>query len=390
MFVSAVMASVYLQPGNSKFWMARFKGPNGKWMSRSTKLTKRDEALRLAFLWEGSASDLVDGDAMGAQVSKVVRDIYEKATGKRPDTVSISKFLNDWSKRIKATKAEKTAERYSQVVRDFLAHLDQERAAANIATLRGTEIQSFLDNEIAKGKGGMTVTLTGKVLRTALNAALRAGMIERNPTVNVEFPDAISESRQPFTDGEVESILTECQGSDWETAILVGRYTGARLGDACNMRWQAVDLAGGSWTYVPEKTSRGKRRKELVVPLHSQLLNHLETLAGKEKAQRSEFICPELAEKPVGGRAGLSKTFEAIMRKAGVETIVGEKKEGKGRRFSAKTFHSLRHTFNSNLADAGVSQEVRRVLTGHASDAMNDRYTKFKPDTLREAVARLA
>ena len=38
------------------------------------------------------------------------------------------------------------------------------------------------------------------------------------------------------------------------------------------------------------------------------------------------------------------------------------------------------------MANAGVSQEIRQRLTGHASKAINDRYTHAELATLRKAV----
>ena len=38
------------------------------------------------------------------------------------------------------------------------------------------------------------------------------------------------------------------------------------------------------------------------------------------------------------------------------------------------TFHSLRHTFVTRLADAGVPESVRRQLVGHSNAATHDRY----------------
>lgn len=63
---------------------------------------------------------------------------------------------------------------------------------------------------------------------------------------------------------------------------------------------------------------------------------------------------------------------------------------GKGiRNFTKRTFHSLRHSFNSALANAGVSEEVRMKLTGHSSRPMNTRYTHLEVGTLKNAVTSL-
>ena len=42
--------------------------------------------------------------------------------------------------------------------------------------------------------------------------------------------------------------------------------------------------------------------------------------------------------------------------------------------------------FNSTLANAGVSNEVRMKLTGHKSPEMNDRYTHLQMETLKSAM----
>jgi integrase len=61
------------------------------------------------------------------------------------------------------------------------------------------------------------------------------------------------------------------------------------------------------------------------------------------------------------------------VKKAGLEPMTVA---GKGmRKFTKRTFHSLRHSFNSVLANAGVTEEIRMKLTGHKSKAMNERYT---------------
>jgi integrase len=66
-----------------------------------------------------------------------------------------------------------------------------------------------------------------------------------------------------------------------------------------------------------------------------------------------------------------------------------ERNGAAGRSVSALSFHSLRHSFNSALANAGVSQELRQKLTGHASADMNTVYTHHDLETIRTAVQTL-
>ena len=81
------------------------------------------------------------------------------------------------------------------------------------------------------------------------------------------------------------------------------------------------------------------------------------------------------------------KGIEPIVRKAGLDlqTVQG----GGVRKISRRTFHALRHSFTSALANAGVAPEVRMKLTGHTTEAVHRGYTHHELQTLRAAVAKL-
>jgi integrase len=73
------------------------------------------------------------------------------------------------------------------------------------------------------------------------------------------------------------------------------------------------------------------------------------------------------------------------MGKAGFAGDLARGKNG-GRKLAALSFHCLRHTFNSIMANEGVASEVRQKLTGHASEEVHRRYTHHELRTLRKAV----
>ena len=54
-----------------------------------------------------------------------------------------------------------------------------------------------------------------------------------------------------------------------------------------------------------------------------------------------------------------------------------------------RSFHSLRHSFNSFLANSGVSQETRKKYTGHSTDAANKVYTHEDVEAIREDLEAL-
>ncbi len=158
----------------------------------------------------------------------------------------------------------------------------------------------------------------------------------------------------------------------------MGYFVGARLSDIVNLNWRDVDLVAGTVSYRQRKTN-----EKVTAPLHAELRSHLETIAGDVTGS----IMPSLAGRRAGGRNGLSATFNGIMRKAGIaQDRVAQKS---GRTFSPLSFHSLRHGFESILANAELSAELRRELTGRAADATQRGYTHLEVAAQRRAIDKL-
>jgi len=84
-------------------------------------------------------------------------------------------------------------------------------------------------------------------------------------------------------------------------------------------------------------------------------------------------------------------SFKRLMESAGIDHGLARKKDGKfGRNVSRLSFHSLRHSFNSAMANANVPLEIRPKLTGHASKDMNKHYTHLELETVRRAVESIS
>lgn len=94
-----------------------------------------------------------------------------------------------------------------------------------------------------------------------------------------------------------------------------------------------------------------------------------------------------MADLKPGGRHGLSEGFKRIKRKAGLDSGAVQ---GKGvRKLSRRTFHALRHSVTSALANKGVASELRMKLTGHKMEAIHRGYTHHELEQLRAAVEKI-
>ena len=105
-----------------------------------------------------------------------------------------------------------------------------------------------------------------------------------------------------------------------------------------------------------------KTGAEVVTVVHPALEDHLLSLPTPKSDD--EYIFPTLAGRSVGGP--LSKEFRELMEQAHIDRgVIRERTSRGGRSVSALSFHSLRHSFSSILANAGVSEERRMALVGH-------------------------
>jgi len=154
--------------------------------------------------------------------------------------------------------------------------------------------------------------------------------------------------------------------------------TGARMSEALEIEWHDVDL-GQRWL-VFRDTKRDKRGpdhpgEDRGVPIHPQLVLWLANLPGERQGR--VFLTPR--GKPYGGKqrgyGGQIKTaWKGACRRAGIADLHP---------------HDLRHTCSTWLTMAGVHEQVRDEIIGHASTSMGRRYSHVPRPELIEAINRL-
>jgi integrase len=119
------------------------------------------------------------------------------------------------------------------------------------------------------------------------------------------------------------------------------------------------------------------------IPLVEPLGSHLRSLKARSQ---DAAVSPTLDGLPAGHVHGLSAQFKTHLEAVGIVGRTVKGKGTKGRAFNSKTFHSLRHTCNSLMANAGVSADVRIAILGHATKKMNERYTHLSDATTGQAL----
>lgn len=382
------MASLWKHP-NSPFWTACFTDETGKQVKRSTKLEDKKLAMKAAEAFEEAAKKARAAELTRAAGVKILNELMERTHGEGLDTRSTREHFSSYVASLEARGTKSgTLKRYQPIFDGFLAHLGESRSNARIASVSAQEVESFRDAEMKAGKTAGTAGFALKVLNGVFEDARRKAVILSNPVQAVKpLASAMSEERRPFTDDQVKALLAVAD-SEWQGMILFAYHTGIRLNDAANLSRRNIE-GGKLLRFREAKTAHRKQRaseRETVVVMASDLRDYLKSLPLQMKKDAPLF--PSLHGKKSGSAGGLSNTFARLLDKAGIDRELGEARKGKGRRFSALSFHSLRHTMISRLANSDAPEAVTKAMSGHSTDEAHRRYVHLDTNAQARVVAK--
>jgi integrase len=369
------MASIHKDP-KSPYWQVFFTRADGKRIHRSTKQRDRKKALDICRAIERANEKARAGELTEALVRKLLNEVMDGVGESPVRSVSVRTFVETWLGYKRPAVRPGVLRLYRRALERFCDCLGA-KADKPLASIVPGDIAAFQAARTSEVSAG-TALLDLKAVRSLLDNARRQGLIPSNPAEAIDLPANRPNTREVFTLDELRALLAVAS-DEWKTLILLGYYLGARLSDAKAMRWSAIDLANGQIRYTQSKTA-----EEVVVPIHSDLHAHLLAIAGSDNPDA--FLCPVLAKRRNDGRLGLSTEFLAIMGAAEIDPLSVQAQK---RSVSRKSYHALRHSFASALANLGVSQEVRMRLTGHLSASAHKRYTHLSMEPLTQASSLL-
>jgi len=379
------MASIHKNPlARSPFWFAAYRGPDGRRMKKSTGTTDRKLALSMAIEWEKASMSGKHGTLVEAKARTVLSEILEQATGRPLHFESVADYFEDWLKDKKSNASDKTALKYTQTSQNFLRALGP-RSRVPLSAIAPADIRAWFEGLLKGGRAPSTVNTALVVISSIFEKAKGAGHILINPCNGITaLRDDGKGERETFTPSQVAGLIEAAKGTDWEGAILVGCFTGLRLKDISELIWAAVDVSNPKRSFI--RVIASKTGKGVAVPVHPDLQQWLQS---QTQGIANAPIFPSLKGRPSGGNTGLSAQFKRLMGKAGISGKRLRTAVGAGRNTSSLSFHSLRHTFTSAMANAGVPEDIRMLLTGHATKSAHKIYTHHEADQVWNAIAAL-
>jgi len=380
------MATVHKTPASPN-WLCYYTDRNGKRRTKSTLTRNKREAERICAKVQSVEDQARTGNITEEKARRVIERVVGEIMaecGAPIERKTVRQHFDSWLKAFESEQSTGTFVRYDGIVDNFLTFLGG-KASGNLAALKAEDVERYRDH-MQGLVAPSTVNTHLKVIRVGLERAVKQGIFDRNPARLVDNLDTSGRhERRAFTMAELKKLLAVCN-DDWKTAVLVGIYTGLRLGDIQSLTWANLDLQTRELTIRTQKTGRMQ-----ILPLAKPLLAHIETLPAGDDPKAP--LCPALQDKAV---SWLSNQFYELMASAGLVQSRGDhqKKDGKSgrtsrRQLSAISFHALRHTATSLLKNAGVSDVVTRDIVGHESAAVSRNYTHIDSDTKRAALEKL-
>jgi len=186
-----------------------------------------------------------------------------------------------------------------------------------------------------------------------------------------------STGRRELSEAELRAVCAAAD-AEYRPLFAIGLYTGMRLGDCATLRWEELtdDLS-----HVARRTLKTGRMVR--IPVHRELRAILEETP---KENRKDWVLPGIAVDYAVDRRRVSERIQKVFEKAGI-TQTSQKHAGMNRATCAVGFHSLRHSFVTICAKAGVPLSVVQELAGHGSPAIQRAYLHMGSEAGRAIAA---
>ncbi len=336
-----------------------YQKPNGKWRAQITL-----NGFRLGFTGSTRFEAQEWLRATGNEVQNGLTIRSAKLT--------YAEFMEDWLASVHARLTDSTWRTYSQLTKAYIAPA---LGKIKLRDVNPSLIQRFYSQRVSEGIGLRTVQKCHTVIHASLNAAMKLGIIGRNPDDATQPPKPVHREMKCWNQEQVQKFLAVAKGAHDRNYALyfLALVTGMRQGELLALKWQDVDLEketltvklnlqrlpGGGLRLQKPKTKTSIRTIRLGRETLSVLAQQKELLA-REKSLANGlwhdegFVFPSSTGSAMDA-SNLWKTFRRILKESELPAI---------------RFHDLRHTAASLMLNNGVDVLVASRRLGHAKPSI--------------------
>jgi integrase len=281
--------------------------------------------------------------------------------GKKRKDISFeraTKFFEDWAKtNVRASSANQYAGHIRVLTRCF--------GSKRLSEISPFAIERFKSERSDHGVK-ISINHSLAVLNHIFARAIEDGHFDgNNPVRKVRRLD-VEQGPTRFLSEDEEARLLAASPEPFRTIFLVAIYSGLRArAEILTLRWQNIDFTRRQITVESCYSKNGLTQ---TIPMHSKLLEPLRALF---KHRQSELAFVNSKGKP------LTEIGRAFAEACGHAHIQGASP------------HTLRHTFASRLAMAGVNDRTLQSLGRWQQPKMIMRYAHLSEQHLAESIERI-
>lgn len=270
--------------------------------------------------------------------------------------------------------SDNTIAAYHNDLSQFLDYLEQHtQSLSDWSAVAEDDIEAYLSYMKQKEQPYASSTIARKVaaIKSFFNYLTAQGVVDENPTLQIESPKVKKRLPQTLNPSEVEQLL-DAPADDQSpkslrdvTLLNVLYETGMRVTEVVSLQMEDVDLAGAT---LSSPTRQGEARV-IPIPEATQALLARYLDAGRPQLVHSDeeraLFLNHRGEKLT--RQGLWLIIKGYARQAGLKAEV--------------TPHTLRHSFAVHRLGRGLKLEEIQHLLGHANISTTQIYTQMEaPD----------
>lgn len=293
---------------------------------------------------------------------RTIAKLFTDMVNRKAHSVNLGKFQNEYYAHVKLSYSKKYARSVQLSLKHLVKYFGTEKLITEI-TVR--EFESFLQELIKSAPKGVKVYY--RDLRAAFNKAKDWEYLNHNIIEKIKIPKQQKNRPETITRTELDTILDQIKNEQVKAIAFTSFLTGCRIGEVVNLQIKNINLISDI-IYVGDSDFTTKTKRQRIIPINPELKQLLLQVIGKSKEGY-------VFSKPGGFRFSedyVSKSFKKAVRAVGLSEAIH--------------FHSLRHSFASNLVQQGVSPLVIRDLLGHTSLTTSEIYMQVNKESLKAAV----
>jgi integrase len=298
---------------------------------------------------------------------KITKVDSEKTTEKN-SAIKLSSFIEEYKTYVSNTYSEKYLKK---AIKPSFVALQKNIPDVQLEMISTRIIDQFISTASITSKH--SASLYYRTLKAAFNKALVWNYIEANPFNKIKSPKVPQSFPIFISESELIEILNNTEMQLMKNIFTIAFYTGMRLGELLNMKWNWIDFTQNIITIKNSAEFNSKNKRERIIPIHQKVKIVLQTLYQLGKDQ-DNFIFSRNDRLKLN-EDFVSKQFKKAVRAAKLNDKIH--------------FHSLRHSFASALVQRGISLYAVKELLGHGNIKTTQVYSHLQKDNLMEAVSSL-